>query len=96
MDWCGEENRKLFWSFLGFNGNIFIKYLILLENGISARDSVVPSLQCLRSDPLGVRRWGILSPSCSPSMGTPLLQQIALRNNGIPLKKVRKLRKLFH
>jgi hypothetical protein len=24
-------------------------------------------------------------------MGTPLLQQIALKNNGVPLKKLRKL-----
>ena len=29
--------------------------------------------------------------ACSPSMGTPLLQQITLRNNEVPLRKVRKL-----
>jgi len=28
-------------------------------------------------------------------MGTPLLQQIALKNNGVPLKKLRKLPTVF-
>jgi hypothetical protein len=28
-------------------------------------------------------------------MGTPLLQQIALRNNGVPLKKLRKHPRVF-
>jgi hypothetical protein len=32
---------------------------------------------------------------CSPSMGTPLLWQITLRNNGVPLKKVRKFSNFY-
>jgi hypothetical protein len=72
-------------------------------------NTLVPSLQCFRSDPFGALRRGILTPSglsgaglplsfdcaqdklCSPSMGTPLLQQITLMDNGVP-QKLRKLR----
>ena len=61
-------------------------------------NTIVPSLQCFRSDPFGVpgnpypfqplKGW--LSPSCSPSMGTQLLQQFTLMDNGV-LQKLRKL-----
>jgi hypothetical protein len=39
--------------------------------------------ECL---PLPVSLKDRPSPSCSPSMGTPLLQQISLRNTGLPLR----------
>ena len=65
--------------------------LLAAQKLFSWEKTIVPSLQCFRSDPFGVRGRGILtpsslkgwlSPSRSPSMGTPLLQQISLSHNG--------------
>jgi len=82
-------------EFPGFSTSNFCKQLIFHLNMLFVSEHDCPFAQCFRSDLFGSQAGNTypfrslkdrLSPSCSPSMGSPLLQQTSLMDNRVPQK----------